>query len=92
LENDGCPPLKTHRSETRTDVVAPCASLGKGFERHAGGLDPIDVGASNLMAGFLGDIAIKSEEISFRERTKAELKLFHSARPSPAPRDVYANV
>src|SRR6266566_3184866 len=92
LENDGGTPLKAHCSETRTDVVVPRTSLGKGRQRHAGGLDAIDVGASKLIAGFLGDIAIEPEEISFREWTKAELKFFHSARPSPAPRDAYANV
>ena len=46
----------------------------------------------NLMAGFLGNIAIESEQISFRERTKADLKLFHAAQFSPALRDACATV
>jgi len=68
------------KSLSGAEVVASRAPLGKGFECPACRLDSIDVPAGNLMAGFLGDVAIQAEQVSFRSRPEADFTFFHSAR------------
>jgi hypothetical protein len=75
----------------RLDVVASRAALGKGFERHKGHLGAVDMGSGDFMARFLGDLALEPEEISFRERAKADLIFFHAVRFSPVLRDAWAD-
>ena len=76
-EYDRSPPLETYSAEARADIVASRSAPGKRLQRLASGLDTVDVPFRNRKTRFLGDVVIKPEQISFSERTEADLELVH---------------
>jgi len=86
LERDAGATFEAYDAQARTQVVAAMSTMREGFERHAGGLEPIDVAARDVVASFLRDVAIEVEQIRFRERAEGDSTPCHCAKTSPVRR------
>jgi hypothetical protein len=90
LENNGCAPFKTHRPQSRSDVITARPTSRKARQGGAWRFDPINEFSGNSGARLFGNIFIECEQVGFGMRPKNDSK-FHPTRPLSVAHDVRAD-